>query len=754
MLGRSKSSVREIKDSSFGGAAFGDGAPSCEKTDSVVARPAAARLLRSAAVGLACAIAYFIVLEAFLHVPMFNGSTQVRPASGLGPVLGLVFGFPAILGCAIANTISDSLRETNTMLLVPYFFVQIVYDAVLRVLWRLKTRNESSCPEFRLDSSRRIAGFLGMVLLDSVLVAVLLIPFEQGSMDVLNIHVVHALNNFLSLVYVGVPLLLVLGWARGRKSRKPGGLAERATLTALFGAGISNMICFLVVFLPRAFEATDSTSFAHFVAGVYIALSAMTVAMFVLACILLRTVETRLAHPIDRLSESSRKFAVRFEALGPEAVAAGALDEEFGDKKPLEEIAGLIDASNAMRRSLAENVIASRLAEREKERVTAEISIAAKIQEEMLPKEFSELRGRYGLEIDACMLPARQVGGDFYDVFSVDDSRICLLIADVSDKGVPASLFMMRAMTVLRDCVRSEADVADALMLANARLCKANDSSMFVTAFVIVLDVRTGRFRCSNAGHNPPWLFRSNGVQKLSLKPGLPLGMMDIARYSSDGIPLLPGEGVLLYTDGVTDSMNPDGALYGEERLRGVLESVLNDGPGRADHAVRGLVMDAMMFSSGVEQADDLTLLSFSWLVGASSLEVWPECEECDRATDFFREAFSAREVSRRTMFDIMLIVEETFVNIATHAFEDGREKRPVTLMAGTDPACGVLHMVFCDEGIAYDPTVQEAKPVSTDDQELVPGGLGVFLAREKSDGIYYDRLDGRNVLHIVKKLA
>lgn len=717
-----------------------------------IERSRADALGRFLLVAVACAAAYYAVLEAFLAVPLFNGATQVRPASGLGPTLGLIFGAPAVVGCAAANTLSDAAYESDPAILAAYAAIQIVYNAVPRILWIALNRGRSPLPAPSLGSSSRIAFLMSAALLDSVLVAAMISPFENDVMNALNIHIVHALNNFLAIVYVGIPILLIADAIRRRSHGSEQNLAQKAALGALLGAGLASTACVAAAFLPQAFRSTDAESFASLVASTYVAMSATTLAVFALACVMLRIIETRLARPIDELAASSREFAERFEEEGADATAEGALDVKLDGKRPLPEVAELVEASNAMRRALGRSVSESRKTQHDRERMSAEMDVAAKIQKGMLPRSFDELRERYGIDVDACMLPARQVGGDFYDVFSVDESRICLLVADVSDKGVPAALFMMRSMTEIRDCVRSLPDISHAFAAANARLCDGNESSLFVTAFAVVMDVRTGRIQCCNAGHNPPRLFRGPSVVPLSMRPGLPLGIMEQARYAAVEMPLLPGDGMLLYTDGVTEAANDRGELYGTKRLDNALASVCGDGAGRSDHAVRSVAVDAMLFSRGVDQADDLTLLSFTWLPTAARIELDPDRSQCDAALEFFRDAFARRDVSRKIIFDVELIVEEIFVNIAVHAFEDGSPKQPVTLIAGTDPACGVLHMAFCDKGAPYDPTQREVSPASPDG-DLEPGGLGVLLVRKKSDGMFYDRMGDVNVLHIVKNL-
>lgn len=717
-----------------------------------IGRGRGTRWIKPLITGAACALVYYVVLEAFLAIPHFNGATQIRPASGLSPTLGLIFGAPAVIGCAVANTISDAASESNLAILAAYTLFQLIYNGTPRLLWIATQRGRKPLPALSLGSSSRIAFFVGAALFDSVLFAAILSPLEQDVMHALDINIVHALNNFLALIYVGIPVLLVADAIRRRSEGRARNLAQRAALGALLAAGLASTACVAATFLPRVLRSTDAESFAALVASTYIAMSATTFSVFALACVMLRIIETKLAHPIDELTASSRAFARRFEEEGAEATAAGALDVKLDGERPLAEIAELIEASNTMRRALGQSVVESSRAQRDRDRMAAEMDVAAKIQSSMLPRSFDELRERYGIDVNARMMPARQVGGDFYDVFSIDNSRLCLLIADVSDKGIPAALFMMRSMTEIRDCVRLFTDISQAFDTANARLCDGNESSLFVTAFAAVMDMRTGRVQCCNAGHNPPRLFRGSNVLPIEVRPGLPLGVLEQARYTAFEMPLLPGDGMFLYTDGVTDAANSQGELYGTKRLDHTLQSICTDAAQRSDRAVQTVASDAIRFSHGVAQADDLTLLSITWLPQAWRIEIDPDQAQCEAAVEFFSKVLAECNVPRKTAFDIELIVEELFVNIASHAFEDGSPKQPVTLIAGYDPSCTVFHLVFCDKGTPYDPTRHDTAPLSPT-ADLEPGGLGLLLVKTKSDGMFYDRIDDMNVLHVVKDL-
>ncbi|WP_418741984.1 PP2C family protein-serine/threonine phosphatase, partial [Enorma massiliensis] len=543
--------------------------------------PRVRRLGRAALVCGACAIVFYIVLEVFLRVPAFNGATQIRPASGVGPVLGLFFGAPGILGCALGNLVSDAHYESAPIVLLVYFAVQLAYNAMPRLAWR-RLFPEDERPV--LSSPSRIMAFMLLSLADAALVTLLLIPLEFDAMQALNIHAVRLLNNFLSLMYVGTPLLLALGHLGSRRTSAT--LAQRVSLIMLAFAVVASLSVLAAFVAPQMRSMMAEDHFAEAVAIVYIALAAITVCCFTAASALLYLVQGKLAQPIDLLAQDARSFAERFEVQGPRAAAEGGMDIALPDERPLPEIQELRDASNAMRRDLGRSVLASEEAVRERERVSAELDVATTIQLASLPRAFADLGGVHAASIDAFMCPAREVGGDFYDCFPLPGDRLCLLVADVSDKGMPAALFMMRAMAEIRECIRGSVSLGKAFTYANAHLCQQNDSMLFVTAFACVLDAVTGELEYVNAGHMRPWRFCGlfeDGWQEVPA--GLPLGAMDWFDFESRRAALVPGEGMLLYTDGVTEARNASGELFGDDRLASLVRGVTADMAAPADAA-------------------------------------------------------------------------------------------------------------------------------------------------------------------------
>lgn len=708
-------------------------------------------------------VLYLVVIESFLAVPLFNGATQIRPASGLGPALGLLFGAPGIVGSVAANFLSDLVHYPDApLVMLAYLAVQVSYIAAPRIAWRVLFPQDK-LPH--LGSAKRIAAYLAIALADAALSAVLLLPLESASMVALNIHVVRLLNNFLMLVYVGMPTVLI-----GERKLMPNamrGLARRAAVASLGVAGATSVICAAAVLLPQSARLMSELQFANLAASVYIALSTITACLFVVACLILNMIDGKLITPIARLSDDARAFTSSFEQAGAKQTSEGALDITLKDGTPLPEVAELVRETNAMRRALGSSVLEAQNAFRERERAAAELSVASSIQMAMLPRDIPALEQRHATAIDAVMAPAREVGGDFYDVFSLDEYRICAVVADVSGKGVPAALFMMRAMTDLRECIRSSSSLGEAFTTANKHLSTQNDSLLFVTAFAVMLNCQTGELSYVNAGHNAPWLDHTGAAGSWFKAPaGLPLGALGGFVYRDNQSVMLPGDTALLYTDGVNEARDASGALFGNERLALLLNRVFDErprsglgkgvesevavaeadceqgpvGPASAVHAA------VQRFSSGVEQADDITVLSLTWLPNTQVITVEPELPSNEKVCSFVKRAVPG--ASRRTMYAIELVCEEIFVNITTHAFERDGEKLPIRVRVAIDESRNLLHMAFCDEGIPYDPLTQQSRAVQASD-DLQPGGLGILLVRRYAKFMTYQRMGATNALHL-----
>ena len=213
----------------------------------------------------------------------------------------------------------------------------------------------------------------------------------------------------------------------------------------------------------------------------------------------------------------------------------------------------------------------------------------------------------YGTDLHAMVKPAKEVGGDLYDFFAIDRDQLCVLVGDVSDKGVPAALFMVMAKTLIRSATESHSEPDEILAKVNDQLCRDNDMSMFVTVFLAVFNRVTGALTFANGGHNPPYIVRREGdVELLDVEDGIALGVMEGMAFERQTTRLDTGDALFVYSDGITEAMNVNGEMFGEQRLGEVL-----DGLGAQDAAslIQGVLEKTQAFTEGAAQSDDITLL-------------------------------------------------------------------------------------------------------------------------------------------------
>ena len=248
----------------------------------------------------------------------------------------------------------------------------------------------------------------------------------------------------------------------------------------------------------------------------------------------------------------------------------------------------------------------------EKERISTELQMANRIQESMLPSIFPAFPDRREFDIYAAMDPAREGGGDFYDFFLIDNDHLCIVMADVSGKGVPAALFMMISKIILQSCAMLGRSAGEILTKTNEALCSNNRMEMFVTVWIGILEISTGHLTASNAGHEYPAILRK-GEEEFKLykdKHGLVLGGMDGIKYREYELDLEPGDKLFLYTDGLAEAMNGENELFGTDRMVRALNEAATERPRKILESVRSAVDE---FVGDNEQFDDLTMLCFEY---------------------------------------------------------------------------------------------------------------------------------------------
>jgi signal transduction histidine kinase/serine phosphatase RsbU (regulator of sigma subunit)/DNA-binding NarL/FixJ family response regulator/anti-sigma regulatory factor (Ser/Thr protein kinase) len=473
---------------------------------------------------------------------------------------------------------------------------------------------------------------------------------------------------------------------------------------------------------------------------------------------------TGIPYPLDRLPivralEGERSQADDLEVhldetIVPLEVVGTPIRDEQGDI--VYAIAAFQDITERRR---AEQVTA-RLQEEmvSRQKLESELGVAAHIQRSMVPEIVGggDPHRRYAL--DALFLPARSVGGDLYDFFLLGEDRLCMVIGDVADKGVPAALLMARTVTLIRMLARRTSTPVEILEAANQELCLNNPECLFVTLFCGILDLATGAFRYASAGHDAPVLRRDRGAGFLDLETGPPLGLDENAVFPEQERPLYPDDLVVFYTDGITEARNRKGVLFSEERLRVALE---DEGTANPSQAVQAIQRHHDAFVKGAPQSDDLTLLVLQFLAPVSTvLTMMPgdwtmalgsELAELEKVKARL-EAFSKETgLAKESIEDAQLIVEEVLVNIIQYGY-GSETSHPIDLAVTLTPE--YLQMTFRDRGTPFNPLTDIEEPdLEAGDEERSSGGMGFHLVRALSDHIDYQHQDGQNILVVHQPL-
>ncbi|MCR5490623.1 MAG: SpoIIE family protein phosphatase [Bacilli bacterium] len=381
----------------------------------------------------------------------------------------------------------------------------------------------------------------------------------------------------------------------------------------------------------------------------------------------------------------------------------------------------------------------------EASRYDEELALGKQIQLSSLPSKLAYLQ-RHEFDIYGTMTTAKQVGGDFYDYFMLPDKRIAMLIADVSGKGIPAALFMMKTKSVIKALAENGLSVEDIFQRANDRICEGNETDTFVTAWMGICDLSTGIVEFVNAGHNPP-LAKINGkYQYLEMKRDLVLGAMEGVPYRKQTLKLSPRDVIFLYTDGITEAESGPENFYGEERLLSALNAnVAVRDPERICHDVQESVQD---FVGDHDQSDDMTMVCFSYYGAAKDycFIFEPSAEAVGKLCDNVTAALEECGFNMVMINKVNLIVEEAAANIAFHAYE--KKKGVGNLELSVSEAQIVL--TFFDRGPKFDPLAKEDPDIHLAAEDRPIGGLGVFMIKKLSDKVYYSYQERQNILTVI----
>ena len=441
----------------------------------------------------------------------------------------------------------------------------------------------------------------------------------------------------------------------------------------------------------------------------------------------------RIVMPIRQLNDASLGMVNHLEdGTAPEILV-----------KNNDEIKDLADSFSKMYHEIGEYIAKLETVTAEKERIGAELDVAAKIQTSMLPCIFPPFPNRDEFDIYATMDPAKEVGGDFYDFFMVDGDHLAFVVADVSGKGVPAALFMVIGKTLIKDHTGLHDDLGEVFTEVNNILCASNSEDMFITAFEGVLNLKTGELRYVNAGHEMPFICRKNGVyEPFKVKAGFVLAGMEGIRYKSGSVQLQPGDRIFQYSDGVPEAMNEKNEQYGMGRLEKVLAQNSEKTPAELLPAIKA---DLDAFVGEAEQFDDITMLcvKFNAKEKCSDISVLPDKDSIKTVTEFIESTLEEWEAPMKVANKVQIAVDEIYSNIVYYSQSKNAK---ITVTASDEK----LSLLFEDDGIPYDPTTAKEPDVTLSAEEREIGGLGIFMVKKMAADIHYENTDGKNRLTVV----
>ena len=476
----------------------------------------------------------------------------------------------------------------------------------------------------------------------------------------------------------------------------------------------------VIISIEKSYSTINSK-----VANVFRIQTLSIICVYILTCfVLYRIIMKRVSEPAARISEAMSSFI----SGGKHKVVK--MDENIND-----EFGTINKAFNSMADNIdkyIKNIV--ELNDKQKSQ-KAEFDVASRIQKGLLPKEKSFFNG---CKISAVMAPAKEIGGDLYDYFEIDEDNTLVTIADVSGKGVSAAVFMAVTLTLLHQFAGMKMEPAEILENTNRVLAERNPLMLFVTAFVGIYNRKKMEFTYANAGHNHPYLI-SSSVSSIDNALGTVLGMFEGEKYSQEKISMLPGQTLLLYTDGVNEAINGNNEFFGVERLENTLSAHKSSSK---ESIIESVLSDVKKFAGNTNQNDDITMLT---LTAEDQHIIRLE----DKTSDFskIKDTILNSLVPQEMKIPLCLISEEIFVNLCSYAFEGIERDKEIKFSLKISDR---IEVRFEDNGIEYNPLKDLAKIEDYDVDKQV-GGLGKIIAFGIADEVNYEYKDNKNILTMTK---
>ena len=497
-----------------------------------------------------------------------------------------------------------------------------------------------------------------------------------------------------------------------------------------------NVVCLVGVDI----DMTDVMNARHQFLWILLAFSgAMSVLAVALGIWLMRNTVVK---PLKMLSKATDEFA----DLEEDYTRAKVIDLPI---RTHDEIGDLYRKTRSMQQNLLDYMDNLARATMEKEHISTELNVANRIQADMLPRIFPAFPGRNEFNILAVMDPAKEVGGDFYDFFLVDVDHLAMVVADVSGKGVPAALFMVIAKTLIKNRGQMGDSPSEILRNVNNQPCEGNEEEFFVTVWLGILEISTGKGWAVNAGHEHPVIRRSDGLFELVVYKHSPaVAVMPGIPFRQHEFQLNPGDTLFVYTDGVPEATNVKGELFGNERM---LQSLNRHPDAGAKELMQVLRTDIDSFVGEAPQFDDITMLMLEYKGPRKDDDLVIEArrENLDKVLCFLDEHLERRGCPAKVRTELDIAVEEIFVNIASYAYEGKTGNAMIRLQDRDDPRG--ISVTLADEGAPFDPLARPDPDVTLAAEERSIGGLGIYLVKKTMDQVQYRYADNRNILTMTK---
>ena len=451
---------------------------------------------------------------------------------------------------------------------------------------------------------------------------------------------------------------------------------------------------------------------------------------------------TRELQPLQRLADEA------------ETIASGQFDAELPNFQRIDEIGQLSQSFGNMQQSLVRYIEKLKETTAQKASIDSDLRIASGIQMGMLPVKFPTRDDRDDVQLYASLTPAKEVGGDLFD-FYFRDEKLFFCIGDVSGKGVPASLFMAVTRSTFRTVSAHESMPDRIVTTMNKTIADMNKNHMFVTLFVGVLDLPTGRLYYCNAGHDAPLLIGA-GVGELPCDPNIPVGFRPKWKYSLQEAQIFTGTTIFLFTDGLTEAMDANKALFQMERVNEVANRALAKQQQEPRQLISLMTEAVHEFVGDAEQSDDLTMMAIQYIKQQSDVRMRKgivlsnDTQEVPQLNAFVEEVCQTVGFSQPVMMQIKLAIEEAVVNVMKYAYPSGH-RGEVTIEAASNDVR--LKFTIIDSGKPFDPTVQSEVDTSLSAKQRKIGGLGIHIMRQNMDSINYERMGNLNVLTLRKKI-